>query len=189
MEEKSRLWENRELQFSQVNLKWTHLPERKVILFSFCRFLGFFKATEFEFIIPLNEKTRIHFMKYIVLIGRILYSAIFIAAALGHFSQDTIQFATDQGMPLAPIFVPLMGILSFLGGLSILIGFKARYGAWLLVIFLLPATFLMHQFWNVQDVMENGIQKAMFLKNLSMLGAALLLTHFGSGPMSVDKRH
>ena len=127
-------------------------------------------------------------MKYIVLLGRILYSAIFIAASLGHFSQSTIAMASDVGVPMAGIFVPLWGIIGFLGGLSILIGFKARYGAWLLVIFLVPVTFMLHQFWNMDDVMDNGIQKAMFLKNISMLGAALLLTYFGSGPMSVDKR-
>jgi putative oxidoreductase len=127
-------------------------------------------------------------MKYIVLLGRILYSAIFIAASLGHFSQATIAMAGDVGVPMAGIFVPLWGIIGFLGGLSVLIGFKARYGAWLLVIFLVPVTFMLHQFWNMEDVVDNGIQKAMFLKNLSMLGAAFLITYFGSGPMSVDKR-
>ncbi len=132
--------------------------------------------------------TKDHSMKYIVLLGRILYTAIFIAASLGHFSQDTVAFAADAGIPMAPILVPLMGIVGFLGGLSVLIGFKARFGAWLLVIFLIPSTFWLHQFWNVADVVDAGIQKAMFLKNLSMLGAAFLITYFGSGPMSVDKR-
>lgn len=127
-------------------------------------------------------------MKYIVLLGRILYAAIFIAASLGHFAQSTIAFTSDAGVPFAAILVPLWGIIGFLGGLSILIGFKARYGAWLVVIFLIPVTFLLHQFWNLDNPMESGIQKAMFLKNLSMLGAALLITYFGSGPMSVDKR-
>ena len=127
-------------------------------------------------------------MKYIVLIGRILFSAIFIAASLGHFSQDTIAFASENGIPLAAFLVPIWGIIGFLGGLSILIGFKAKYGAWLLVIFLLPSTFMFHQFWNVDDLVEMGIQKAMFMKNLSMLGAALIISYFGSGPMSVEKR-
>jgi len=127
-------------------------------------------------------------MKYVVLLGRILFSAIFIAASLGHFSQDTITFASDNGVPLAAFIVPIWGIIGFLGGLSILIGFKARYGAWLLVIFLVPSTFMFHQFWNAGDVVEMGIQKAMFMKNLSMLGGALIITYFGSGPMSVEKR-
>jgi putative oxidoreductase len=32
------------------------------------------------------------------------------------------------------------------------------------------------------------MQQIMFMKNLSMLGAALLITHFGSGPCSLDER-
>jgi putative oxidoreductase len=127
-------------------------------------------------------------MKYIVLIGRILYSAVFISASLGHFSHDAVAYAMDYGIPAASVLVPLSGILAFLGGLSILIGFKARYGAWLIVLFLLPVTFIMHNFWMIDDLQMQATQKAMFLANLSMLGAALMITHFGSGPMSVDKR-
>lgn len=127
-------------------------------------------------------------MKYIVLIGRILYSAIFISSSLGHFSHETVEYAMSHGVPMATLLVPISGILAFLGGLSILIGFKARYGAWLLVLFLIPTTFMMHNFWNIEDLAVHTVQKILFLKNLSMLGAALLLTYFGSGPMSVDKR-
>jgi putative oxidoreductase len=135
-----------------------------------------------------KQKPKDLFMRYIVLLGRILFSAIFIAASLGHFSPDTIAFASDNGVPLASLIVPLWGIIGFLGGLSVLIGFKAKQGAWLLVIFLLPATFMFHQFWNMDDAVQMEIQKSMFMKNLSMLGAALLITYFGSGPMSVEKR-
>jgi len=129
-----------------------------------------------------------HVMKYVVLIGSILYSAIFISSSLGHFSHETVDYAMSHGVPMATLLVPISGILAFLGGLSILIGFKARYGAWLLVLFLIPTTFMMHDFWNMDDAAAHALQKIMFLKNLSMLGAALLITHFGSGPMSVDKR-
>lgn len=41
-------------------------------------------------------------------------------------------------------------------------------------------------FWTVADPVQAGMQKIMFLKNLSMLGAALMITYLGSGPMSVD---
>lgn len=127
-------------------------------------------------------------MKYIVLIGRMLYSAIFISASLGHFSHEAVDYAMQRGIPAASVLVPLSGVLAFLGGLSILIGFKARYGAWLIVLFLIPVTFTMHNFWAMEDVSMQAVQKTMFLKNLAMLGAALMITHFGSGPMSVDKR-
>ena len=87
---------------------------------------------------------------------------------------------------MANILVPLSGILAFVGGLSILLGFRARAGAWCIIAFLLPVTFTMHQYWNVTDVMQMHMQKSMFMKNLSMMGAALMIAYFGSGPLSLD---
>ncbi|MGA3206554.1 MAG: DoxX family protein [Syntrophales bacterium] len=127
-------------------------------------------------------------MKYLVLLGRILYAAIFISAAPGHFTAGTIAYAANKGVPLASIAVPLSGILALLGGLSILAGYKARYGAWLLVIFLVPVTFMMHNFWAFTEPMAARTQYIMFMKNVSMLGASLLIAYFGSGPFSLDDR-
>ncbi len=127
-------------------------------------------------------------MKFLVLLGRILYAAIFISAAPGHFTAGTIAYAANKGVPLASIAVPLSGILALLGGLSILAGYKARYGAWLLVLFLVPVTFMMHNFWAFTEPMAARTQYIMFMKNLSMLGASLLIAYFGSGPFSLDDR-
>ena len=127
-------------------------------------------------------------MKYTVLFGRILFSIIFISAIAGHFSQQMIAFATAQGVPAASLIVPLSGIIALLGGFSVALGYKAKWGAWLLVLFLVPVTFKMHNFWAVQDPMMAMMQQAMFMKNLAMLGAALLISYFGAGPLSLDAR-
>lgn len=124
-------------------------------------------------------------MKYVVLVGRFFYSLIFILASFGHFSKGTIQYAASHGVPLAEILVPLSGIMAFLGGVSILLGYKAKLGAWVLVLFLIPVTFMMHQFWIFQDPIAATNEKIMFMKNLSLLGTAFLLTYFGSGPLSL----
>jgi putative oxidoreductase len=126
-------------------------------------------------------------VKLLVLIGRIFYSAIFITAAPGHFQEGTIGYAAAHGVPMAHLLVPLSGIMALLGGLSVMLGFKARYGAWLLVLFLVPVTLTMHNYWAIADPVMRGTQHIMFMKNLSMLGAALMITHLGSGPLSVDK--
>ncbi len=126
--------------------------------------------------------------KWQVLLGRILYSAIFILSSLSHFSGATIAYAENRGVPMAQIFVPLFGLIALLGGLSILLGYKARLGAWLLIVFLLPATLLLHQFWNVADPKAAMIEHIMFMKNLALLGSALLIAHFGSGPFSVSRQ-
>jgi putative oxidoreductase len=125
---------------------------------------------------------------YLVPLGRFLYSAIFLMTVLGHFSAGYIGYAAQAGVPAAGLLVPLSGVIAALGGLSITLGYKAKIGAWLLVLFLVPVTFKMHAFWDVTDPMMRGMQMAMFMKNVSMLGAALLITHFGAGPLSFDAR-
>ena len=122
-----------------------------------------------------------------MLLGRVLYSAIFILASFGHFTAKTINFAASQGVLFANILVPCSGLLALVGGLSILLGYKARYGAWLLVLFLVPVTYMMHKFWIISNPMMHDMQQAMFMKNVSMLGAALIIAHFGSGPLSLKK--
>lgn len=127
-------------------------------------------------------------MRYLVPVGRVLYSAIFLMTILGHFSQGYVGYAAQQGVPAAGLLVPLSGIIAIAGGLSIALGFKAKIGAWLIVIFLVPVTLAMHNFWAVSDPMMRGMQMAMFMKNVSMLGAALLIAYFGAGPLSLDAR-
>jgi putative oxidoreductase len=126
--------------------------------------------------------------RVVVLTARILYSAIFILAAFGHFSSQSIAYAAAQGVPLASLAVPFSGILSLLGGLSVLLGYHARWGALLLVVFLVPVTIMMHNFWAVSDPMMKQMHMAMFMKNLGLMGGALLIYVFGAGPLSLDNR-
>ena len=127
-------------------------------------------------------------MKYATLSGRILFSLIFLAGGLGHFSAQSIGFAASQGVPFAAVLVPISGIISIAGALSILLGYKAKIGAWLIVIFLIPVTLLLHKFWTIQDPMMKQMDMVMFLKNLGLLGGALFIAFFGAGPISVDEK-
>jgi putative oxidoreductase len=125
-------------------------------------------------------------MKYTVPAARILYALIFVMACPGHFKSQTIAYAASHGVPLASLLVPISGMIALAGGLSIILGCRARLGGWLIVLFLVPVTLSMHNFWAVQDPAAAGLQKIMFEKNLSMLGGALLIAYFGSGPISLD---
>jgi len=127
-------------------------------------------------------------MPWMLLIARVLFAAIFIAAAPRHFTSEAAAHAADLGVPLSGIAVPLSGALSLIGGLSVLVGYQTRLGAWMLVAFLVPVTFLMHAFWRVTDPVALHVQQAMFMKNLAMLGGALFIASFGAGPLSVDGR-
>jgi putative oxidoreductase len=124
----------------------------------------------------------------LVLLGRFLFVLIFLMSAPMHFSQQVIAFAAAKGVPLASIVVPLSGVIALAGGLSILLGYRARIGAWLLILFLVVVTPLMHNFWTVADPMMRQMDFANFMKNVSMAGAALFITQFGAGPWSLDAR-
>lgn len=127
-------------------------------------------------------------MRYVTLLGRLLYSLMFLMTPINHFMPQTIAYAAQSGVPLPGLMVPLSGLIAFVGGLSILLGYKAKVGAWLIVVFLIPVTFMLHAFWTVQDPMMRQFQMGMFLKNIAMLGAALMITQMGSGPVSLDAR-
>ena len=122
--------------------------------------------------------------RWLPLIGRVLFAFIFLAAAPRHFSGEGISHAAGLGVPFANLFVPLSGILAIAGALSVIFGFHARWGAWMLVLFLVPVTLGMHQFWKI-DTEQRHIQVSMFAKNISMLGGALLIARHGSGAFSL----
>jgi len=127
-------------------------------------------------------------MRWVPLVGRSLYASIFVMTVFGHFSHQTIGYAASQGVPMAGLLVPLSGIIATLGGLSILLGYHARIGAWLVVLFLVPVTIAMHAFWSVHDPQMAMMQQVMFMKNVALLGSALLIAYFGAGPVSLDAR-
>jgi putative oxidoreductase len=125
-------------------------------------------------------------MKIIVLLGRILFSLIFIFSGFSHFKKESMDYAASHGVMMPEVLVPASGILAILGGISVLLGLKAKWGAWLLILFLVPVTFMMHNFWTLTDAGMKQIQMVMFMKNISMLGGALLISYFGAGPFSLD---
>jgi putative oxidoreductase len=125
-------------------------------------------------------------MRAIVPIGRVLFAVIFVASVVGHFSSAEISEAAAHGVPLATILVPLAGLLALVGGVSVMLGYRARFGALLLLVFLVPVTLVMHKFWGLADPQMAMLQKINFMKNTSLVGACLLVMYHGSGPYSLD---
>lgn len=129
-------------------------------------------------------------MKYVPLIGRILFSLMFLSSGFGHLTNTKAMspYAASMGVPAPTIAVVVSGIMIVLGGFGILLGYKVKIGAILLIVFLVPVTFIMHAFWGIEDPMQMQMQMAMFLKNLSMIGGALIIYYFGTGPLSIEKK-
>lgn len=125
----------------------------------------------------------------LTVIGRIMFSAIFLVSGVTNFVRyrDTVEYAAANGVPMPELLVPLTGLMILVGGLSILLGLYARFGACLLVLFLVPTTLIMHRFWGLTDSNLATAQMAHFMKNTALTGAALLFALVGSGPGSLGK--
>ncbi|HEX4417503.1 MAG TPA: DoxX family protein [Kofleriaceae bacterium] len=115
-----------------------------------------------------------------------LFALIFVASILGHFSSAEIAQASAHGVPFATLLVPLAGLIALAGGVSVILGYHAKLGALLLLVFLIPVTLFMHKFWGIADPQMAMMQKINFMKNTSLAGTCLLIMHFGSGPYSLD---
>ena len=123
---------------------------------------------------------------YLSFVSRQLFAVIFIIASAGHFNSSTIESAVQHGVPMAGLLVPLSGIIALAGGLSVLFGFHARLGGWLLVLFLVPVTVTMHNFWAMSDPVSFQVQLTLFIRNLLLLAGALWIACYGAGAFSLD---
>ena len=110
-------------------------------------------------------------MDIVMIIGRILFSYVFIAAGLNHLAKAKpyIEFAQTQKVKFPRASTYLSGLVLLLGGLSIVLGVYADVGALVLVVVLLVMAVKMHNFWSKTDEHAQGA----FCKNVSMAGAAL----------------
>jgi len=125
-------------------------------------------------------------MSYVALAARQLFAVTFIIASAGHFTPDTIASAARHGVPLAGLLVPLSGLIALAGGLSLLFGYHAKLGACLLVLFLVPVTLAMHNFWAATDAAMFQLELMLFARNVLLLAGAVFVARSGAGALSLD---
>ena len=123
--------------------------------------------------------------------GRIALAAIFLMSTLGYKIPNfngAAQLMASKGIP-APRLM-LVGAIVFLivGSLSVIAGYKTRFGAALILVFLVLASYYFHNFWTLSDPKAQQEQMIHFMKNLSMMGAMLFIIANGPGAFSLDSR-
>ncbi|MGQ9646640.1 MAG: DoxX family protein [Thermodesulfobacteriota bacterium] len=116
------------------------------------------------------------------LIGRILLVLIFLQSGISKIQnfEGTAQYMTSYGMPYTAFFLFGAIIFELAGSVFVILGYYARLGALLLLLFLIPVTIIFHT--NFDD----HIQSIMFMKNVSMFGGCLILLAMGAGRFSMD---
>lgn len=120
---------------------------------------------------------------YIPLIARLCLALLFLWSGIGKILDPagTQQYMASAGMPLTGLFLVGAIVLELAGSLSLILGYKPRLGAILLIIFLIPATLIFHT--NFAD----RIQQIMFLKNVAILGGLLMIVQYGAGNIALRR--
>jgi putative oxidoreductase len=128
-----------------------------------------------------TKKTHVY-----ALIGRILLSAIFIISAVAKVMEwnGTAQMMAAKGIPLAAVALAIATFIELAGGLAILFGVFSRVSALVMLLYLIPVTLIMHDFWSVGPAQMN-IQLVNFLKNLAIMGGLAMVSGFGPGRYSL----
>jgi putative oxidoreductase len=121
------------------------------------------------------------------LFARILLSVVFILGGIGKIFAFSLEegFLAAKHFPLPAVALGIALIIELVGGLAILAGMRTKFTAWIVFLYMIPTTFLFHNFWAMQgaDRLDAMIH---FEKNLAIMGGLLLLAAFGAGAYSVD---
>jgi putative oxidoreductase len=133
----------------------------------------------------LNPNT----VNLVALAGRILLAAIFVISGFNKISgfEGVAGYIAAKGLPMPQVLAALTIALELGGGILLVIGYKVRIVAILFFLWLIPTTLIFHKFWGI-DAAQAQNQMNNFLKNVSIMGGMLLVTAFGPGAYSVDKR-
>lgn len=125
----------------------------------------------------------------LLLVGRVLLAAVFLVAGVRKVLAPaaTAGYFAKLGMPMAEVMVWVAVVIEVGGALMLITGWKARYAAWVIALFVLIATFFAHRFWQFSDAAQYGNQLNHFLKNFAIIGGMMFVAACGPGSMSVDK--
>ena len=120
------------------------------------------------------------------LVARVLLAVLFILSGFGKIVgfADTVGYIASKGLPF-PALMAAGAIAVELGaGLLVLVGYKARWAAMAIFLFMIPTTLIFHNFWAVPPDQAMAEQIG-FLKNVSIMGGLLMVWAFGPGRLAV----
>jgi putative oxidoreductase len=124
-----------------------------------------------------------------LLLGRVLLAFIFIIAGFGKLTgfSGTAAYMSSKGIPIAEVLLVPTIIIELGGGLLLAVGYKARWAAFAIFLFIIPTTLIFHNFWAAgPDQVQ--MQMIQFQKNLAIMGGMLFVVFNGPGPWSFDRK-
>lgn len=117
--------------------------------------------------------------------ARILFTLIFFLSGITHFTSMQSYIALmPAAIPFRAFWVAISGVVELAGAAMILLNYRPRLGGWLIVLFLVPVTIVVHgtAMLTLADPLMRAVNVSMFLKGLAMIACALFITQFGVSP-------
>ncbi len=126
---------------------------------------------------------------FFMFVGRLLIAALFLLSAYGKIVgySATEAYMASKGLPMIPLLLGLSIVIEIVGGLSLVFGYKIRTMAIILILYLIPVTLTMHDFWMIQDPLQNQLQMYHFFGNLAIMGGLLYVAALGAGYIGFDR--
>lgn len=118
-----------------------------------------------------------------LLLGRLLLGSLFLYNGYNHFAdfESRKGYAEYKGAPAPEFSVIASGVVLVLGSIGIMVGAFPVVSAGALIVFLLVATPMFHNFWAVSDE-EKQNEFNHFFKNVGLLGGTLVLLSTAAQP-------
>jgi putative oxidoreductase len=125
---------------------------------------------------------------FAALVARVLLAVIFIYSGFGKITgfAGAAAAIAGKGLPLPEVMAAGAIAVELGGGLLLLLGWKARWAALVIFLFLIPTTLLFHDFWASPPAQVNA-QRTNFLKNLAIMGGMLMVWAMGPGRYALDR--
>ncbi|SFQ16969.1 putative oxidoreductase [Bradyrhizobium sp. Ghvi] len=126
----------------------------------------------------------------LILIGRIMLAWVFVGSAYGALTNfsGSVGYFRSLNVPVPQLFTIITVTLEILMSAGLILGIGTRYSAILVFLFVLSATAIAHRYWEYPAGPQQIGQYNNFLKNISILGGALLILVTGGGRFSLDRR-
>jgi putative oxidoreductase len=124
-----------------------------------------------------------------LLLGRFLLGIYFILPGISKITgyEGTVEYMTRQQVPLIDLLLPLTIVLQIGLGLALIVGYRGQVAAFLLAGLTLVINFYMHNFWALEDGVQQRHETQNFFKNLGIMAGLLVMAGLGTGRYSLQR--
>jgi putative oxidoreductase len=125
---------------------------------------------------------------FVPLIGRVLLVLLFLVHGIMKLNNvaGTAGYMAKVGLPAADLMAYVAIVVEIGAALFLMLGWQTRKVAWLLILYIVVASFLGHRFWELEGA-ARSVQLQLFLKNIGVIGGLMILASYGPGRYSIDK--